>query len=100
MGAKAKTYRAEPRTRVIRASKVGTAREAIGEITPGCNIFVFTYGQFSLIDALCELLRQAGPSHVTLSTWTERPRPIFAGRRACCGRLKFFRCGISSIAAF
>lgn len=68
--ATAKTHRAAPRTRVIRAAKSAQAAEAIGELTPGCEIFCFTFGQFSLIDAICELVRQVGPCDVTLSTWT------------------------------
>jgi hypothetical protein len=67
----AATYRrADPVRRQIRKFKDGTATQAIGELAPGCDIFVLTFGQFSLIDALCAIVAQTGPAHVTLSTWT------------------------------
>lgn len=66
-----RTYTApKPRRRVIRPAKIGTAATAIGELTPGCEIFVLTYGQFSLIDALTAILKQTGPAHITLATWS------------------------------
>ena len=66
-----KTHRADkPRRRVIRAVKTGSANEAIGKLGAGCEIFTLTYGQFSLIDALCAILEQTGPANITLSTWT------------------------------
>jgi len=66
----ARTHRRENVRRVIRTAKEGSARDAIGTITPGCEIFVLTYGQFSLIDAIVALIRQTGPADVVLSTWT------------------------------
>ena len=48
----------------------GTAADAVGTLEPGCEIFGFTKGQFSLIDLISELLRQTGPAHVTIATWT------------------------------
>lgn len=66
----AKTYRSKRRRRVIRAVKTATAAQAIGTLQPGCEIFTLTYGQFSLIDALCAILQQTGPANVTLCTWT------------------------------
>lgn len=59
-----------PRKRTIRAAKTGHARAAIGELRPGHEVYILTYGQFSLIDALVALLEQTGPADVTLSTWT------------------------------
>jgi hypothetical protein len=67
---KVQTHAAKPRKRTIRFSKQATARTAIGELAPGCELFIFTFGQFSLIDALCALLEKTGPAHVTISTWT------------------------------
>lgn len=68
---KAQTHRAPiRRRRIVRACKTGTATEAIGTLTPGCEIFTLTYGQFSLIDALCAILEQTGPAHVTVATWS------------------------------
>ena len=67
---KAQTHKSAPRRRTIRLSKQSTALEAIGALEPGCELFILTFGQFSLIDALCTVLEQTGPAHVTLATWT------------------------------
>jgi len=67
---KARTHRSKPRRRVIRAVKTAGASTAIGTMHPGCEIYCLTFGQFSLIDALCAILEQTGPADVTLSTWT------------------------------
>ena len=66
----ARIHKSKPRRRVIHAAKTGSARDAIGPLTPGCELFVLTFGQFSLIDALCYLVEQTGPADVTLATWT------------------------------
>lgn len=66
----AKTYRSEARERTIRTAKKGNAQDAIGALETGCEIFVLTYGQFSLIDALVTIVDQTGPADVILSTWT------------------------------
>jgi len=34
------------------------------------DIFVLTYGQFSLMDGLMAILDQTGPAHISISTWT------------------------------
>ena len=49
---------------------LGTAREAIGPVTHGCEIYGLTMGQFSLIDIIEHCLGASGPADVTLSTWT------------------------------
>ncbi len=67
---KAQTHRSAPRRRTIRLSKQNNALEAIGTLEPGCELFILTFGQFSLIDALCTVLEQTGPADVTLATWT------------------------------
>lgn len=56
--------------REIRAVRAATARDSIGEFRPGCEIFLLTYGQFSLIDAIVAILRQTGPADLVLSSWT------------------------------
>lgn len=66
---KPKSHR-KPATRVIRAAKVATAAEAIGELEKNSDTFILTYGQFSLIDALVAILDQTGPADVVISTWT------------------------------
>ena len=54
----------------IRVSKRGSASQAIGKLTKNQDVFILTYGQFSLIDALMAIIDQTGPAHVTISTWT------------------------------
>jgi len=49
---KAHTHRRTVEDREIRAAKKGNARDAIGTLTPGCDIYILTYGQFSLMDVL------------------------------------------------
>ena len=67
---KATTHRSAPRKRTIRLAKEVAARDAIGTLERGCELFILTFGQFSLIDILGALLEQTGPAHVTISTWT------------------------------
>lgn len=67
----AKTHRSKaPKRRIVRAAKTGAASDAIGKLEPGCEIYCLTFGQFSLIDALCAIIDQTGPADVTLATWT------------------------------
>ena len=67
---KARSHQSAARKREIRVAKKGSARDAIGELRKGHEAFVLTYGQFSLIDALCAVLEQTGPADVVMSTWT------------------------------
>lgn len=66
----AKTLRRKQRQRSIRAAKLGAAHDAIGPITKRCEIYVLTFGQFSLIDTLIHILDATGPAAVDISTWT------------------------------
>lgn len=54
----------------VRECFCGRARDAIGELTPGGQIFGFTKGQFSLMDLLIAIVSQTGPCEMDLSTWT------------------------------
>ena len=67
---KARTFSCEQQHREIRAAKTGSARQAIGQLARGMELYILTYGQFSLIDALIAIVEQTGPADVTLSTWT------------------------------
>lgn len=67
---KAQSFRKSNAGRECRIAKLSSAREAIGEIKHGQDVFILTFGQFSLIDALVHIVQQIGPSDVTLSTWT------------------------------
>lgn len=68
----ARTFKrpAGKRRRKIRTAKTGSAAQAIGQLQPGAETFVLTFGQFSIIDALVYLLQQTGPANVDIATWT------------------------------
>jgi hypothetical protein len=66
----ARSHRRTKVVRDVRAAKTGNAREAIGQLGPGCEVYVLTFGQFSLIDAMVAILEQTGPADVVMSTWT------------------------------
>jgi hypothetical protein len=59
-----------PAARSARLVKRGTAADAIGTLAHGQDVYILTYGQFSLIDALVHILDQTGPADVILSSWT------------------------------
>jgi hypothetical protein len=67
---RAEAHRRRRVSREVRDARRLAAREAVGELVPGLEVFIFTHGQFSLIDALFWLVEQTGPADVTLSTWT------------------------------
>lgn len=52
------------------ALRAKTAREAVGDIYPGCDIYGLTKGQFDLRYLLLEVIKQTGPVALTISTWT------------------------------
>ncbi len=47
-----------------------SAVRALDGLSRGHEVFVMTFGQFSLIDALWALLRKTGAADVSLATWT------------------------------
>lgn len=80
---KPRTFK-KPAFREIRNAKLATAREAIGKIEKGQDVYCLTFGQFSVIDALVHILNEVGPADVTIATWTaadahlERARDLLA----------------------
>jgi hypothetical protein len=54
-------------TRVIRTAN---ARTALRGLTHTTELYVLTFGQFSLLDAVQAILETTGPADVTISTWT------------------------------
>ena len=54
----------------MRASASGNAQDAIGDITPQCEIFAITDGQFSVIDIIEHCLNSIGPATMDIATWT------------------------------
>ena len=68
------------------------ACDAIGDLTQGCEIFILTYGQFSLIDAIAALLKKTGPADVILSTWTAGHTDLTTAANLLAGpEIKSFR---------
>lgn len=65
----AKTFKKQSK-RKVRISKQGAAADAIGKLEHDQDVYILTFGQFSLIDALCEILDQTGPADVVVSSWT------------------------------
>ncbi len=66
---KPKTFKRKSK-RTMRAAKHLTAKEAIGKLTHDQDVYILTFGKFSLIDALVAIVDQIGPADVVLSTWT------------------------------
>lgn len=67
---KPKSFKRRSKQRDIRLVKRSSARRAIGDLSKGCEIYILTYGQFSLIDVLAVLLEQTGAADVAMATWT------------------------------
>lgn len=87
-----RTHAAKPRSRAIRRSVSTTAAEAIGQISPGCEVFVLTDGRFSLIDVLAHVVETIGPCEVYLSTWNAAGDDIQAAHAFVLdGRVKSMR---------
>ncbi len=55
---------------IRRALAAGNVAEAVGPITPGCEIYGLCKGQFSLIDLIVYCLQATGPADLVVSTWT------------------------------
>ncbi len=64
------SVRTEARSPNFRREAYQTAAATIGELERGCRIIGLTQGQFSLLDLARAVIRQVGPSELTVSTWT------------------------------
>ena len=64
-----------------RAVTAENARAAIGPLYPGCEIYGFTKGQFSVIEIMEHVILEAGPSEVTICTWSAASGDIRAANR-------------------
>ena len=67
---KPRVFKRRNDNRSIRMAKLSTAREAIGKIEKDMDVYILTFGQFSLIDALVAILDSTGPADVSIATWT------------------------------
>ena len=80
------------RREVRRVLGESVAVDAIGTITPGCEIYGLTKGAFSLVDIIVACLAQTGPADVVLSTWTAAGSDIdFAMKLLADGRVRSMR---------
>ena len=64
--------------RDIRVCKRHFAKSAIGKIEKNSDVFILTAGQFSLIDAMVEIIDQTGPADVVISSWTAASANLIA----------------------
>ncbi|QDQ97970.1 hypothetical protein [Tomitella fengzijianii] len=56
--------------RDVRLFKVGSARAILADFTHGKEACVYTFGQFSLVDALAAILEKTGPADIDICVWT------------------------------
>lgn len=66
----ARSLRRAKQKRDIRMAKASNAVDSLGTLTAGAEIFILSFGQFSLLDIISAILHQTGPADVALSTWT------------------------------
>jgi hypothetical protein len=62
--------REKKRREYVRSFAGESASKSIGTLTPGCEIYGFTKGQFSLIDLIEHCLACTGPADVFIATWS------------------------------
>lgn len=62
--------RPAPRRRPTRLFDVATARTALADFDHGQETTCYTFGQFSLIDAVVVMLERTGPCDLDICTWT------------------------------
>lgn len=65
-----RVHSAPRRRRTISRIATDQAALALGPITPGCELFALTNGQFSLVDILQHVLDFTGPVALDIATWT------------------------------
>lgn len=78
--------------KIRRNIAAATVAEALGEITPGCEIFGLSKGQFSLVDIITHCLCYTGPADVVISTWTAANADLgFANELLTVGQIRTLR---------
>lgn len=73
--------RSRVRREYTTAIRQESAKSAIGTLKPGVEIFGFTKGQFSIIDVIEHCLRETGPAHVFIATWSAAAADIKAAHK-------------------
>ena len=77
---------------VRRTLATAAVAEAVGPITPSCEIFGVTKGKWSLVDLIVNCLEATGPADVVISTWTAAGADIaFAFGLLRDGRIRTLR---------
>lgn len=66
----ARAHARAKRDRDKRVVRVANARTALSGLDHDTELYVLTFGQFSLLDAITAILDVTGPASVTISTWT------------------------------
>jgi len=84
-----RTFRGRDVRRALAAEVVA---EAVGPLSPGCELFGLNKGQFSMIDLIGHCLESTGPADVTIATWTAGGADLeFAYRFLADGRIRSLR---------
>ena len=73
--------RSRVRREYTSAVRQESALKAIGTLHHGTDIFGFTKGQFSMIDLLEHCLKQTGPAHLFVATWSAAAADIQAAHK-------------------
>ena len=69
-----------------------SVKDAVGEVSRGCEIYGLTKGDFSLVDLIEHVLAATGPCDVVCSTWTAANADIgFANRLLANGTIRSLR---------
>jgi len=85
-------HRSDQRRRRLSVERTRTARATLGDVEPGCERLILTYGQFSLIDAIDVLLDRTGPADVAITCWTAATFDIaLPDRLVDAGRIRSVR---------
>ena len=64
------TLQLSPKAREVKMCRRGSAAEALGKISHDMERYIFSKGQFSVIEFLHAMTEQTGPVHSIISTWT------------------------------
>jgi len=59
-----------PKAQEVKRFRRENAVEAAGTLRPGLERYIFTKGQFSLVEMMWAITEQTGPVHSLISTWT------------------------------
>lgn len=82
----------QQKKRTVKKVDSKSAKDVIGPIEKGCEIFGLTKGEISIIDIIEYALSVTGPADVTISTWAAAQKSIIKAQQFIHdGRIKNFR---------